>query len=499
MPDKDYYEKKDSTTLKVVKAYENFITELFILSGYDKKTAQEKTKAVYDIETKIAKHSRNRIQLRDEEENYHKITFNELKNDYKKIDWEKYFKTLGCPDFETLTVSQPEVIHFIETLLKNENLENLKSYSEFKVLNTAACYLDNNFEKANYEFEKVLWDIQEQELRWKRAINVINTDMSMAMGRLYAEKYFPETSKQAVIKIVKNLQEAFRERIKNVVWMSDETKLKAIDKLNAFRIHIGYPDKWTDYSELKINKNNSLLDNILACKSFALNHKIKNRVNKEVNKEEWSMPPQSINAYYKPTTNEITFPAGILQPPFFNSEADEAEQYGSIGCVIGHEMTHGFDDQGSQYDKYGNLNNWWTENDKKQFQTRTQAVIDYFNSVKVLPDGYVNGQLTVGENIADNGGINIAFDALKIVMKNKKLETINGFSPEERFFLAYAFVWADNISENAVRFNLKYNPHAPMKIRVNAQLPQVEAWYKAFNITNNSPMFMSPKKRIDIW
>lgn len=495
LPDKDYYEKTDN----VVEAYKTMITKFFTLAGYDGKTAEEKTKAVYDIEQKIAKTSRNRIQLRDAGENYNKITFSELKKDYNKLDWESYFKTYGFPALEVVNVEQPEVIHQIENLFENEKLENLKAYFEFKVLRTAANYLDENFDKANFELERVLWNTPEQEPLWKRAINAVNSNMGMAMSRLYAEKYFPETSKQAVITIVKNLQEAFRERIKNADWMSAETKNKAIEKLNAMRINIGYPEKWTDYSDLKIDKDKPLLDNILACKAFAKSYRIKNKVNKPVDKEEWSMPPHSINAYYKPTTNEITFPAGILQPPFYNAKADEAEQYGSIGCVIGHEMTHGFDDMGSKYDKYGNHNNWWTEDDKTEFQKRTGQVIEYFNTLEVLPGGFVNGELTLGENIADNGGIKIAFSALQNVMKQKKLETINGFTPEQRFFLAYAFVWADNIRENAVRFNLKYNPHTPMKMRVNGQMPQLDFWYNAFNITDKDPMYIEKDKRVEIW
>ena len=254
-----------------------------------------------------------------------------------------------------------------------------------------------------------------------------------------------------------------------------------------------------DYSNLVINPDKSLLDNIMACRRFATDYTIKKRVNKPVDKDEWHMTPQTVNAYYNPTTNEITFPAGILQPPFYDVNADDAVNYGGIGCVIGHEMTHGFDDQGCQFDKFGNQKNWWTENDKTEFDSRAQVMIDYFNSLEALPGEHVNGALTVGENIADNGGIKISFIALQNVMKSKKLETINGFTPEQRFFLSYGFIWAGNIREQAARLRLKTDPHAPIKLRVNGQLTQLQFWYDAFNITEKDPMYIAPEKRVDIW
>ena len=383
--------------------------------------------------------------------------------------------------------------------MEEEKLEDLKSYFEFKVLNSSANFLDDNFSGAKHEFEKVLSGVQVQKPRWKRAIDVVNSAMGMAIGKLYAEKYFPETSKQAVIDLVKNLQNSLADEIKNSSWMSDSTKTQALDKLSSFYLKIGYPDKWQDYSDLKIDTSKSLLDNMLSASVYYTDYIIKTRVNKPVDKTEWHMTPQTVNAYYNPTTNEITFPAGILQPPFYNPENDEAENYGGIGCVIGHEMTHGFDDQGCQFDKYGNQKNWWTESDKKEFDSRAQVIIDYFNTLEVLPGEFVNGSLTVGENIADNGGIKIAFLALQNVMKQKKLETINGFTPEQRFFLAYAFIWAGNIREQAARLRLQTDPHSPTNMRVNGQLPQLEFWYKAFNITDKDPMYIAPEKRVNIW
>ncbi|MBQ5452609.1 MAG: M13 family metallopeptidase [Bacteroidales bacterium] len=499
LPSKTYYEKTDSATLDVVNAYKKYITALFSLADYPENTASEKTKAVFDIETKIANISRDKVQLRDVSGNYNKMTYSELKDKFKKIDWDGFFSGLGFPEFEYLSVGQPEVISRIETLLEEEKLEDLKSYFEFKVLNSSANFLDDNFSGAKHEFEKVLSGVQVQKPRWKRAIDVVNSAMGMAIGKLYAEKYFPETSKQAVIDLVKNLQNSLADEIKNSSWMSDSTKTQALDKLSSFYLKIGYPDKWQDYSDLKIDTSKSLLDNMLSASVYYTDYIIKTRVNKPVDKTEWHMTPQTVNAYYNPTTNEITFPAGILQPPFYNPENDEAENYGGIGCVIGHEMTHGFDDQGCQFDKYGNQKNWWTESDKKEFDSRAQVIIDYFNTLEVLPGEFVNGSLTVGENIADNGGIKIAFLALQNVMKQKKLETINGFTPEQRFFLAYAFIWAGNIREQAARLRLQTDPHSPTNMRVNGQLPQLEFWYKAFNITDKDPMYIAPEKRVNIW
>ena len=499
LPSKSYYENTDEATLKVVDAYKKYIAQLFVLSGTSEEEAKKNADAVWSIETKIAKVNHDEVQLRDVSDNYHKMSYSDLKKDFSKIDWDSFFSGLGFEKFDSLSVGQIDVIHNIEKIIQEEKLEDLKNYFSFKVLNSSANYLDDNFSLASHEFQKVLSGVQEQKPRWKRAIDVVNGTMGMAIGKLYAEKFFPETSKQAVITLVRNLQNALKQEIKNSTWMGDSTKTQALDKLDNFYLKIGYPDKWMDYSDLVINPDKSLLDNIMACRRFATDYTIKKRVNKPVDKDEWHMTPQTVNAYYNPTTNEITFPAGILQPPFYDVNADDAVNYGGIGCVIGHEMTHGFDDQGCQFDKFGNQKNWWTENDKTEFDSRAQVMIDYFNSLEALPGEHVNGALTVGENIADNGGIKISFIALQNVMKSKKLETINGFTPEQRFFLSYGFIWAGNIREQAARLRLKTDPHAPIKLRVNGQLTQLQFWYDAFNITEKDPMYIAPEKRVDIW
>ncbi len=499
LPSKTYYESKDSATVEIVNAYKNYMTRLFVLAGYDEKTSQNKTKAVYEIEEKIAKVNHTKVELRDVSANYNKMTYSDLKKNFNKINWDKFFKGLGFPDFEELSVGQIDVIHNIEKIIETEKIENLKSYFEFKVLNSSANYLDDNFSNTSHEFQKVLSGVQEQKPRWKRAINVVNDAMGMAIGKIYAEKYFPASSKQSVIDMVHNLQKSLAEEIQNSTWMGDSTKAQALDKLSNFYIKIGYPDKWQDYSDLTIDESKTLLDNVLASRKFATDYMIKTRVNKPVDKDEWHMTPQTVNAYYNPTTNEITFPAGILQPPFYNSQADEAVNYGGIGCVIGHEMTHGFDDQGCQFDKFGNQKNWWTESDKKEFDSRAKVIIDYFNTLEGLPGEHIDGALTVGENIADNGGIKISFLALKNVMKNKDLGVKDGFTPEQRFFLSYAFIWAGNIREQAARLRLKTDPHSPIKARVNGQLPQLQFWYDAFDIKEDSPMFIPKEKRVNIW
>jgi putative endopeptidase len=497
LPSKTYYEKTDSASLEIVTAYKKYMTKLFTLAGYG--DAEKKTEAVYKIETEIAKVNRDRVQLRNVSANYNKTSYEDFKKEFQGIDWDGFFDGLGFPKFSVLTVGQPEVVHNIEKILETESLEDLKSYFAFKVLNSSANFLDDKFGDAGHEFQKVLSGVEQQKPRWKRALDVVNESMGMAVGKMYAAKYFPESSKQAVITLVKNLQASLSKEITNSEWMGDSTKAQALDKLGSFYLKIGYPDKWMDYSDLMVDPSKPLLDNIMACRTFYTDYIIKTRVNKPVDRDEWHMTPQTVNAYYNPTTNEITFPAGILQPPFYSPEAGEPENYGGIGCVIGHEMTHGFDDQGCQFDKFGNQKNWWTESDKKEFDSRAQVIIDYFNTLEALPGEFVNGALTVGENIADNGGIKISYLAMKEVMKDKADERVNGFTPEQRFFLSYAFIWAGNIREQAARLRLKTDPHSPIKMRVNGQLPQLQFWYDAFDITDKDPMFIAPEKRVNIW
>ena len=428
------------------------------------------------------------------------MTYAQLLSDYPGIDWGSLFLQLGFPAFAEVTVNQPEPIHAVEKLLAEKSLDDWKAYAEFKVVNDAANALDDSFRAAFFDFySHTMSGVMQDRARWKRAVDAVNGVLGMAVGKLYVEKYFPESSKQRMLELVNNLKVALGQRIDQQNWMSPATKAQAHDKLNHFYVKIGYPDKWRDYSNLQIDENLSYYENLLRAGEFMMADMIQRKVNKPTDKTEWLMTPQTINAYYNPTTNEICFPAGILQPPFFNPEADDAVNYGAIGVVIGHEMTHGFDDQGSQFDKDGNLRNWWTEADKKNFEARTKVMADFFDKIEVLPGLKANGKLTLGENIADHGGLNISYQALQNAMKKNPLKTVDGFTPEQRFFLSFAFIWASNIRDEQLRVLNKVDPHSPARWRVNGALPHIDSWYKAFNITSKDPLFVPKKNRVDIW
>ena len=370
----------------------------------------------------------------------------------------------------------------------------------FKVIENASGQLSDDFRNATFDFYgRVMSGTTQDRARWKRAIGAVQGVLGEAVGKMYVEKYFPASSKERMIQLVRNLQKSLGERIKEQKWMSKETQEKALEKLNTFYVKIGYPDTWMDYSGLTIDPSKSYFENLCQASAFITDYYIQKDVNKPVDRTRWQMTPQTINAYYNPTTNEICFPAGILQPPFFNPEADDAANYGAIGVVIGHEMTHGFDDQGSQFDKDGNLKNWWTEADRKNFEARTKVMADFFSKIEVLPGLYANGQLTLGENIADHGGLNIAFQAFKEATAANPLPEKDGFTPEQRFFLAYAKVWIDNIRDEEIRNRTKNDPHSLGRWRVNGALPHIDAWYKAFNIGKKDPLYVPAKQRVDVW
>ena len=498
--ERDYYLNDDSATVKLRNAYKAYVKQLFTMVGDNAGTAEKKMQAVMAIETQIAKASYSATKLRDIEANYHKMSYAQLLKDFPGIDWEATRLALGFPTITEVTVDQIEPIHEVEKILNDYNLDDLKAYAEFKVIDDAANALDDNFRAASFDFySKTMSGAQQDRPRWKRAVGVVNSVLGMAVGKMYVEKYFPEAAKKRMLELVKNLQVALGERIKALKWMSPATKEQAIDKLNNFYVKIGYPDTWRDYSALQIDESLSFYENLSRASEFNLEDIISRKANKPTDKTEWLMTPQTINAYYNPTTNEICFPAAILQPPCFDLEADDATNYGAIGVVIGHEMTHGFDDQGAQFDKTGNLRNWWTAADKKNFEKRTKVMEDFFNKIEVLPGMMANGKLTLGENIADNGGLNVAYQALQNAMKIKKGETLEGFTPEQRFFLSFGLIWAQNIRPEQLRMLNKMDPHAPARWRVNAALPQIDAWYKAFNITPKDPLFVPKAKRVDVW
>ena len=497
--ERDYYVSDDPQNKRVLEAYKQYLKKLFMLTGADEATAQKKMEAVLAIETRIAKVSYDQVKLRDIDANYHKMSYTQLVNDFPGIDWGNVFLASGFPAFDYIDVGQPEPIHEVEKILADTPLEDLKTYAEAKVISGATGQLSDEFRKTEFALSQVLTGVKQDRPRWKRAVNLVSGTLGEAIGKLYVDKYFPASSKERMLELVHNLQTALAQRIDEATWMSAATKAQAKDKLSNFIIKIGYPDKWKDYSGLQVNDSLSLYENLQNISRWATDDEIAKHVNKKVDKMEWGMTPQTINAYYNPTTNEICFPAAILQPPFFDPTADDAANYGAIGGVIGHEMSHGFDDQGAQFDKYGNQHNWWTAQDKKNFDARTKVLADWFSSFEVLPGVKVNGKQTLGENIGDNGGLNIAFRALQNSMKKNPLAVKDGFTPEQRFFLAWGRVWASNMTDELVKYLLTVDVHSPNYARVNGALPMIDAWYTAFNVKKGDKMFVPKNKRAHIW
>ncbi|MBP3778645.1 MAG: M13 family metallopeptidase [Prevotella sp.] len=496
---RDYYLNDDEQTVRVREAYKTFMKNLFQMVGNDSVTAQKKMEAVMAIETRIAKASYSRVELRDISKNYHKMSYNQLVTDFPGIDWGNVFLASGFPAFDWVDVGQPEPIHEVEKILAEASLDDLKTYAEIKIISGATNVMSDDFRAEAFRLSSVLSGVKQDRPRWKRAVGSVSGVLGEAIGKLYVEKYFPESSKKRMLELVHNLQKALAQRIDEATWMSAETKAKAKDKLSNFIVKIGYPDKWKDYSGLQVCDSLSLYENMGNISEFFLLDQLKRKVNKPVDKTEWLMTPQTINAYYMPTTNEICFPAAILQPPFFDPNADDAMNYGAIGGVIGHEMSHGFDDQGSQFDKTGNQNNWWTEADKKNFEQRTKVLEDAFGKFEAVPGKFINGKLTLGENIGDNGGLNIAFRAFQNAMKEHPLQEADGFTPEQRFFLSWGRVWACNARPEYTEYIITVDPHSPNKARVNAALPHINAWYDAFGIKKGDKLFIPKKQRAQIW
>lgn len=496
--EKEYYLDTDSITQNIREQYKLYIGKLFQLAGFSEADAQQKVADVMEIETAIAKVSRSATELRDPEANYHKMSFDELKKTIAGIDWDAYMKGLGIQAPAELNVEQVEPIQEVARLMNTLPLSKHVSYLEYNLLDAAASCLSDDFVAARFDFYgKVLSGRQVNQPRWKRAVNSVNGMLGELVGEMYVEKYFPAAAKERMVKLVKNLQTALGERIDAQEWMSDSTKIRAHEKLATFHVKVGYPDKWKDYSKLEI-KNDSYWANVCRASEWGFND-MYSRIDKPVDKDEWLMTPQTVNAYYNPSTNEICFPAAILQPPFFNMEADDAANYGAIGVVIGHEMTHGFDDQGRQFDKDGNLTDWWAPGDADRFKERAQVMVDFFNKIEVLPGLQANGELTLGENLADHGGLNVAYLAFQNATKDAPLGVVDGFTPEQRFFLAYATLWAGNIRDEQIRVYTKSDPHSLGKWRVNGALPHIQAWYDAFHITPSDPLYVAPENRVNVW
>lgn len=496
--EREYYLDNDDHTREIREKYREHVANMFRLAGFTDEEARKDADAVLKVETMLAEAAYDNVKLRDPQANYHKMKVTDLKREVPGIDWDVYLAAAGLGGIEELNVGQPEVLKAVADIWNKLPLNEQKAYLQWKVLDEAGYYLSDAFAAESFDFYgKTLSGQQQIKPRWKRAVGTVNGVLGEAVGQMYVEKYFPAAAKERMTALVANLQSALGERIKNLTWMSEETKAKALEKLSTIYVKVGYPNKWRDYSGLEI-KDDSYWGNIMRSNEFDYNYMIAD-AGKPVDRDRWFMTPQTVNAYYNPTTNEICFPAGILQYPFFDMNADDAFNYGAIGVVIGHEMTHGFDDQGRQYDKEGNLADWWTETDAVNFGAGTQKLVNHFDSIEVLPGLFANGKLTLGENIADHGGLQVAYTAFKEATAGKELPVIDGFTPEQRFFLAYANVWAGNIRDEQIRVQTKSDPHSLGRWRVNGALPHINAWYEAFGIQEGDPLYLAPEKRAVIW
>ena len=498
--EKEYYLDTDEQTTAIRNAYVAYVEKMFGLFGFSDGAARAQT--VLRMETRLAKAAYNNVELRDPIKNYNKMSISELQELVPQVDWKAYFDALGV-ELDSLSVGQIPHLQEAGKMLADEPLEDLKTLFTWQAIEGAASYLTTEIYMTSFDFYgKVLSGREEPSPLWKRAVGIVNGTLGEAVGQMYVQKYFPEENKERMLALVHNLQKALGIRIQNLAWMSDETKAKALEKLNAITIKIGYPDEWRDYSKLDINPEDSYYTNLERAAKFEQEYSL-SYLGKPVDKKKWYITPQTVNAYYNPSSNEICFPAGILQYPFFDMSADDAFNYGAIGVVIGHEMTHGFDDQGCQFDKDGNMINWWTAEDKAAFDERTKVMEEAFNKIEVAPGVHANGAFTLGENIADHGGLQVSYLAFCLNEESKpeseRLQTRDGFTPAQRFFLAYANVWAGNIRPEEILNRTKSDPHSLGRWRVNGALPQINAWYEAWNVTEESPMYIAPEKRVSIW
>lgn len=499
---KEYYLDTDSATTAIREAYKKHIVRMFKLFGFSEADAQKKMTDILKVETALAKVSKSQTELRDVEANYNKMTLEQFESNYPNVNLTKMLNAEGVKTeyFKEMVVGQPDFVKGANSVLANITADELRAYMEWDAILSAASYLSDDVVEANFDFfGRTMSGRKENHPRWKLATAHVEAQMGEALGKMYVERYFPASSKERMEKLVKNLQISLGERIKAQDWMSAETKQAALDKLNAFYVKIGYPNQWKDMSGLTIDPKLSFYENVQNCRKFWSKWDIDYRAGKPVDKDEWFMTPQTVNAYYNPTTNEICFPAGILQVPFFDPTADDAFNYGAIGVVIGHEMTHGFDDQGRHYDKNGNMTDWWTASDADNFNKRADEYAAFFSAIKVLPDLNANGRLTLGENLADHGGLEVAFNAYKNATKDAPLKTIDGLTPDQRFFLAYAGVWAANITEEEIRNRTKMDPHSLGEWRVNGALPHIDAWYAAYGVKPGDKLYLPKEERLKLW
>ena len=499
---KDYYLETDEATTRIREAYKKHIVRMFLLFGFKKGEAEKKMKNILKVETVLAKASKSRTELRDPIANYNKMTLKEFAAKYPNLQLEKQMNAKGIATkyIQDMVVGQPAFMEVADKLFAKMTPAEFRDVMEWGVIDGSTGYLNDEIRQANFDFYgKVMADRKTDHPLWRRSTNQVQGVMGEALGRIYVQKYFPASSKERMKTLVENLRIALGERIAAQDWMDDSTKVNALLKLNTFYVKIGYPDRWTDLSELKIDAKKSYYENMKECSRFWNKWYINHTAGKPVDRDDWHMTPQTVNAYYNPTTNEICFPAGILQVPFFDPTADDAFNYGAIGVVIGHEMTHGFDDQGRRFDKEGNMHDWWKESDGKNFIERTDKYADFFSNIKVLPDLNANGRLTLGENLADHGGLQVAWYAYKNATKGQTLPVIDGMTADQRFFLAYSGVWAGNITEAEIRNRTKSDPHSLGRWRVNGALPHVGMWYEAFGVKPGDKMYLPKEKRLSLW
>lgn len=499
LPDRDYYLNTDADSKKKQEAYRVYLSKIFQLSGYKKKEAEKAAKVIYNIEYQFAEAEMSRAEARDYNKLYNIYTIDMLQKDYPAIQWAKYFELMGVKDVKQVILTEPKVMAVAQKLMSTLSEQDIKYYVAGLIIKSSTSVLSDDFVNANFDFYgRLLNGQKEQKARWKRALGFPNSLLGEAVGELYVSKYFAGESKAKMLKLIDNLRKALATRIANLAWMNDTTKINALVKLNSFTVKVGYPDKWRDYSKLTIDPAKSLYDNVAAA-TYVETLRNLEKFGKPVDKSEWGMTPQTVNAYYNPTTNEICFPAAILQAPFFDVNADDATNYGAIGVVIGHEMTHGFDDQGRNFNADGNMVDWWTAGDSKRFTAAAEKLAAQFDQITVVGDLKANGHLTLGENIADQGGLRISYDAFKTTQQFQEGKGIDGFTPAQRFYLSYGRIWAEHMTEEAIYQQTKSDPHSIGRNRVNATLRNIDTWYDAFGVKEGDKMWLAPAERAIVW
>lgn len=499
LPDRDYYLNTDADSKKKQEAYRAYLSKIFQLSGYKKKEAEKAAKVIYNIEYQFAEAKMSRAEARDYNKLYNIYTIDMLQKDYPAIQWAKYFELMGVKDVKQVILTEPKVMAVAQKLMSTLSEQDIKYYVAGLIIKSSTSVLSDDFVNANFDFYgRLLNGQKEQKARWKRALGFPNSLLGEAVGELYVSKYFAGESKAKMLKLIDNLRKALATRIANLTWMNDTTKINALVKLNSFTVKVGYPDKWRDYSKLTIDPAKSLYDNVAAA-TYVETLRNLEKFGKPVDKSEWGMTPQTVNAYYNPTTNEICFPAAILQAPFFDVNADDATNYGAIGVVIGHEMTHGFDDQGRNFNADGNMVDWWTAGDSKRFTAAAEKLAAQFDQITVVGDLKANGHLTLGENIADQGGLRISYDAFKTTQQFQEGKEIDGLTPAQRFYLSYGRIWAEHMTEEAIYQQTKSDPHSIGRNRVNATLRNIDTWYDAFGVKEGDKLWLAPAERAIVW